>query len=59
MAKKVENIILESINGYSCPTCWLISTSKSLIKREEVENGKFDEIHKCKGCKTNYIVHKN
>jgi Pyruvate/2-oxoacid:ferredoxin oxidoreductase delta subunit len=54
-----KKIILESINGYSCPTCWIISSSKSFVKKEETENGLYDEIHKCKGCKTIYIIHKN
>ena len=55
MTKNTKDV-LECVNGYSCPNCWIISSSKSLVKIEE--SGK-DEIHKCKGCKTIYIIHKN
>lgn len=52
-----------SINGYSCPECWRICSSKTLVSKTEPEFSEYpehhydwDETHKCK-CGILYIIH--
>jgi hypothetical protein len=60
----VQNSVIESVTGYSCPNCGAICCDKTFISKTEIEFNEFpnphynwDEIHKCQKCETLYLLH--
>ena len=57
----MENEIIKSTTGYSCPNCGKVCSDKTLISKTEPEFEEYPEphytwteVHKCDKCETKY-----